>query len=156
MYINSIGNALHRVFLPSEVLDLIREGLQLGLQQRAEEEHREQIWQRVLKARARVEARLKCKREFHPAILLFLTLYLAVGSEALPLILSYIIASLLLGLENLLGYLHVSAKITFATSRIVPTILLRPCKLLAGTPETPELVGVGWDLALACVLCPCC
>ena len=34
--------------------------------------------------------------------------------------------------------------------------LLRPCKLLAGTPETPELVGVGWDLALACVLCPCC
>ena len=34
--------------------------------------------------------------------------------------------------------------------------LLRPCKLLVGTPETPELVGVGWDLALACVLCPCC
>ena len=34
--------------------------------------------------------------------------------------------------------------------------LLRPCKLLAGTPETPELVGVGWNLALACVLCPCC
>ena len=34
--------------------------------------------------------------------------------------------------------------------------LLRPCKLLAGTPETPELVGVGWDLALTCVLCPCC
>ena len=34
--------------------------------------------------------------------------------------------------------------------------VLRSCKLLAGTPETPELVGVGWDLALACVLCPCC
>ena len=46
------------------------------------------------------------KREFHPAILLFLTLYLAVGSEVLPLVLSYIIALLLLGLENLLGYLH--------------------------------------------------
>ena len=37
--------------------------------------------------------------------------------------------------------------------------LLRSCKLLAGTPETLELVGVGWDLALlyiAYVLCPCC
>ena len=29
-------------------------------------------------------------------------------------------------------------------------------ELLMGTPETPELVGVGWDLALAYVLCPCC
>ena len=29
--------------------------------------------------------------------------------------------------------------------------MLRPCKLLVGTPETPELVGVGWDLALAYV-----
>ena len=66
------------------------------------------------------------KREFHPAILLFLTLYLAVGSEVLPLVLSYIIASLLLGLENLLGYLQVSAKITFATSRVVPTICRVP------------------------------
>ena len=34
--------------------------------------------------------------------------------------------------------------------------VLRPCKLLVGTPETPELVRVSWDLALACVLCPCC
>ena len=66
------------------------------------------------------------KREFHPAILLFLTLYLAVGSEALLLVLSYIITSLLLGLENLLGYLHVSAKITFATGRVVPTIHVVP------------------------------
>ena len=57
-YINPIGNALHRVFLPSEVSDLIRKGLQLGLQQRAEEECREQIWQRVLEARARVKERL--------------------------------------------------------------------------------------------------
>ena len=53
------------------------------------------------------------KREFHPAIFLFLTLYLVVGSEVLPLVLSYVIALLLLGLENLLGYLHVSAKITY-------------------------------------------
>ena len=58
MYINPIGYALHWVFLPSEVSDIIREGLQLGLQQRAEEEHREQIWQRVLEARARIEERL--------------------------------------------------------------------------------------------------
>ena len=35
-------------------------------------------------------------------------------------------------------------------------LLLRSCKLLVGTLETPELVGVGWDLALAYVLCPCC
>ena len=66
------------------------------------------------------------KREFHPAIFLFLILYLAVGSEVLPLILSYVITSLLLGLGNLLGYLHVSVKIIFATSRIVPTICRVP------------------------------
>ena len=35
-------------------------------------------------------------------------------------------------------------------------VLLRLCKLIVGTPETPELVRVGWDLALAYVLCPCC
>ena len=61
-------------------------------------------------------------RKFHPAILLFLTLYFTVGSEVLPLILFYAITSLLLGIENLLGYLHVSAKITFATSCVIPTI----------------------------------
>ena len=65
-YINPIGNALHRVFLPSEVSDLIREGLQLGLQQRAEEEHRQQIWQRVLEARARVEERLNREERIPP------------------------------------------------------------------------------------------
>jgi hypothetical protein len=62
------------------------------------------------------------KRELHPAIPLFLILYLAVGSEALHLALSYIIVSLLFGLENLLGYLHVPARITLDTSRLVPTI----------------------------------
>ena len=34
--------------------------------------------------------------------------------------------------------------------------LLRPCKLLVETPETLELVRVGWDLALVYMLCPCC
>ena len=62
------------------------------------------------------------KREFHPAILLFLTLYLAVGSEVLPLVLSYVTASLLLGLENLLGFLHVTVKITLGTSHVVPSL----------------------------------
>jgi hypothetical protein len=62
------------------------------------------------------------KRELHPAIPLFLILYLAVGSEALPLALSYVIVSLLFGLENLLGYLHITTRITLATSRLVPTL----------------------------------
>jgi hypothetical protein len=62
------------------------------------------------------------KRELHPAIPLFLTLYLAVGSEALPLALFYVTVSLLFGLENLLGYLHVTTRITLATSRLVPTL----------------------------------
>jgi hypothetical protein len=67
------------------------------------------------------------KRELHPAIPLFLTLYLTVGSEALPLTLSYIIVSLLFGLENPSGYLHVIARITLATSRLVPTLHRVPC-----------------------------
>ena len=57
-YIDPIDYALRRVYLPSEVSDIIREGLQLGLQQRAEVEHRAQIWQRVFEARARIEERL--------------------------------------------------------------------------------------------------
>ena len=65
-YINPIGNGLRQVFLLSEVSDLIREGLQLGLQQRAEEEHREQIWQRVLEARARVEEKLNREEGISP------------------------------------------------------------------------------------------
>jgi hypothetical protein len=62
------------------------------------------------------------KRELHLAIPLFLILYLAGGSEVLHLALSYVIVSLLFGLENLLGYLHVTARITLATSRLVPTL----------------------------------
>ena len=64
------------------------------------------------------------KREFHPAILLFLILYLAIGSEVLPLALSYVITLLLFGLENLLGYLHVSVKTTFVTTCVVPSVML--------------------------------
>jgi hypothetical protein len=62
------------------------------------------------------------KRELHPAIPLFLILYLAIGSEVLLLVLSYVIVSLLFGLENLLGYLHVTMRITLVTSRLVPTL----------------------------------
>jgi hypothetical protein len=62
------------------------------------------------------------KREFHPTILLFLILCLAVGLGVPLLVLFYVTASLLFGLENYLGYLHASAKISFVTSRIVPTL----------------------------------
>ena len=75
---------------------------------------------------SRLEQELKkdliVKREFCPAILLFLTLYLAVGSEVLPLTLSYVIASLLLSLESLLGYLHITAKFTLTTSYVVSSL----------------------------------
>jgi hypothetical protein len=62
------------------------------------------------------------KREFHPTILLFLTLYFAVGLGVHLLIPLYVTTSLLFSLENYLGYLHVSAKITLVTSRVVPTL----------------------------------
>jgi hypothetical protein len=71
------------------------------------------------------------KREFHPAILLSLILYLVTGSGVHLLVTgsgvhllvpSYVITSLLFDLENFLGYLHVSAKITLVTSRVVPTL----------------------------------
>jgi uncharacterized coiled-coil protein SlyX len=64
--INPIGHALCRVFLPSEVSDLIREGLQLGAQQRAEEEHLAALWQRVHKARTQVEERLNREERLPP------------------------------------------------------------------------------------------
>jgi hypothetical protein len=62
------------------------------------------------------------KRELHPAIPLFLTLSLAVGSEVLPLALFYVTISLPFGLENLLGYLHITVRITLATSCLIPTL----------------------------------
>jgi hypothetical protein len=64
--LNPIGYALCRVFVPSEVSDLIREGLQLGAQQRAEEEHLAEIWQRVLKARVRIQERLNREERVPP------------------------------------------------------------------------------------------
>jgi hypothetical protein len=78
----------------------------------------------------RESSRLECeskkdlivKREFHPTILLVLILYLAVGLGVRLLIPLYVTASLLFGLENYFGYLHVSAKITLVTSRVVPTL----------------------------------
>jgi hypothetical protein len=56
--INPISHVLRRVFIPSEVSDIIREGLPLGAQQRAEEKQLAELWQRVHEARARVEERL--------------------------------------------------------------------------------------------------
>jgi hypothetical protein len=65
-YINPIGHVLHRVFVPSEVSDIIREGLQLGAQQRAEEEQLAELWQRVHEARTRVEERLNREERIPP------------------------------------------------------------------------------------------
>ena len=66
MHVGLIDNALRQIFLPSEVENLIREGIHLGIQQRAEEEHRQHIWQRVLEARARIEERLDCEERILP------------------------------------------------------------------------------------------
>ena len=52
MRVGLIDNTLHRIFLPSEVENLIREGIQLGIQQRAEEERCQLIWQRVCRTAA--------------------------------------------------------------------------------------------------------
>jgi hypothetical protein len=65
-HLNPIGYALRRVFVPTEVSDLIREGLQLGAQQRAEEERLAEIWQRVIEARARIEERLNHEERVPP------------------------------------------------------------------------------------------
>jgi hypothetical protein len=62
------------------------------------------------------------KRDFHPSTLLFLILYHTVGLEARLLIPFYVTVLLLFGLEEHLGYLHVSAKTSLVTSRIVPTL----------------------------------
>jgi hypothetical protein len=70
-HINPIGHALRRVFLLSEVSDLIREGLQLGAQQRAEEEQLAALWQRVHEARTRVEERLNREERLPPRNPLF-------------------------------------------------------------------------------------
>jgi hypothetical protein len=64
--INLISHVLRRVFVPSEVSDIIREGLQLGAQQRAEEEQLAELWQRVHEARTRVEERLNREERVPP------------------------------------------------------------------------------------------
>jgi hypothetical protein len=64
--INPIGYVLRRVLVPSEVSDIIREGLQLGAQQRAEEEQLAELWQRVHEARTRVEERLNHEERVPP------------------------------------------------------------------------------------------
>jgi hypothetical protein len=125
--VNPIDYALRRVYLPSEVSDIIQEGIQLGVQQRAEEQRRQQIWERIFEIRTRIEERLNREERAPLGHPLFLILYLAVGSEALPLVLSYVIVSLLFGLETLLGYLHDTARIPLATSRLVPTLHRVPC-----------------------------
>ena len=89
-------------------------------------EQRRNIDNRSGRESSRLEQELKkdliVKREFCPTIFLFLILYLITGSEVLPLVLSYVTASLLLGLENLLGYLHITPKITLSTSHVVPSL----------------------------------
>jgi hypothetical protein len=64
--INPIGYILRRVFVPSEVSDIIRVGFQLGAQQRAEEEQLAELWQRVHEARTRVEERLNREERVPP------------------------------------------------------------------------------------------
>jgi hypothetical protein len=66
MCINPIGYTLRRVFKPSEVSDRIREGLQLGAQQRAEEEHIAEIWERVFQIRTQIEERLNREERVPP------------------------------------------------------------------------------------------
>jgi hypothetical protein len=64
--VDPIDYALRRVYLPSEVSDLIREGLQLGVQQRAEEQRRQQIWERIFEIRTRIEERLNREERAPP------------------------------------------------------------------------------------------
>jgi hypothetical protein len=120
--VNPINYALRRVYLPSEVSDLIREGLQLGVQQRAEEQRRQQIWERIFEIRTRIEERLNREERAPPGHLPFPKLVPRHWFRGAPPRPFYVTVSLLFGLENLLGYLHVTARITLATSRLIPTL----------------------------------
>jgi hypothetical protein len=64
--VNPIDYALCRVYLPSEVSDIIREGIQLGIQQRAEEQRRQEIWERIFEIRTRIEERLNREERAPP------------------------------------------------------------------------------------------
>jgi hypothetical protein len=65
-HIDPIDYASHRVYIPSEVSDLIREGIQLGIQQRAEEQHCQQIWERIFQIQTRIEERLNREERAPP------------------------------------------------------------------------------------------
>jgi hypothetical protein len=69
--VDPIDYALRRVYVPSEVSDLIREGIQLGVQQRAEEQRRQQIWERIFEIRTRIEERLNREERAPPRHPLF-------------------------------------------------------------------------------------
>jgi hypothetical protein len=65
-HVDPIDYALHRVYVLSEVSDLIREGIQLGVQQRAEEQRRQEIWERIFEIRTRIEERLNREERAPP------------------------------------------------------------------------------------------
>jgi hypothetical protein len=120
--VDPIDYALRRVYVPSEISDLIREGIQLGVQQRAEEQRRQQIWERIFEIRTRLEERLNREERApsrHPPFPNLVPRRWFRGAPPRPV---YVTVLLLFGLENLLGYLHVTARITLATSRLVPTL----------------------------------
>jgi hypothetical protein len=64
--VNPIDYTLRRVYLPSEVSDIIREGIQLGVQQRAEEQRRQEIWERIFEIQTRIEERLNREERAPP------------------------------------------------------------------------------------------
>jgi hypothetical protein len=64
--VNPIDYALCRVYLPSEVSDIIQEGIHLGIQQRVEEQRRQEIWERIFEIRTRIEERLNREERAPP------------------------------------------------------------------------------------------
>ena len=56
--VESIGAALRRAFLPLEVEQIIREGLELGVRQREQQDRLPQIIEQVHRARDRIQERL--------------------------------------------------------------------------------------------------
>jgi hypothetical protein len=65
-HVNPINYAPRRVYLLSEVSDIIREGIQLGVQQRAEEQRCQEIWERIFEIRTRIEERLNHEERAPP------------------------------------------------------------------------------------------
>ena len=101
-----------------------------------------QLYPKTSRLEQELRRDLIAKREFCPAIPLFLILFLAVGSEALLLAPFYIIASLLFDPENFLGYLHITAKTTFVTTRVIPSLHRVSCfeaPIHVPRPRNPSL-----------------